>query len=347
MDTTRGYLEVAASMFDQAKEGSALRLATEAVAISAMANEPRQKHLRHLAARLYGRALAATQRAIKNPKEATSDATLLSILLFALYESISSSDHSMPAWTKHIGGAVAIVKARGVEQFENPQSLSLFRCVRAQMLANAVQQHKPIDDFPGPKGWLSDLPDDTTGAFKILECSIALPYFVSNAKSLIDREKTDESIKEVTKLLEQALETQQAFRNWELYMPSKWAPRSTASVSCTIDQDQIEDMEAWPGPMHTYEDVNVSSIRNNNRVNQMLCSSIVIDTLRWLDPAGYTSDERYDNAKNRVQSLVDDICYSVPFHLWGQVLGDNTGSEEYNRTGRQSTLHAAVHSKLT
>lgn len=340
-DTTRGYLEVAASMFDQAKHGSALRLATEAVAISAMANGARRKELTQLAARLYGRALAATQKAIQDPKEATSDATLLSILLFALYESITSSDHSNPAYAKHVEGAIAIVKARGVKQFDNPQSLSLFRSVRAQMLANAVQQHKPVDDFPGPKGWLSDLPDIETDAAKLLECSIALPGFVSNAKYSLQQHRTAASTKDIEKLLNQGLSFQQTLRKWELYMPSKWTYQSTPGVTCTVDQETVDDMEAWPGPMHTYEDINIASIRNNNRVNQMLCSSIVMNALRWLDPTTYVNDERYTTAKNRVQGLVDDVCYSVPFHFWGQVLGDKTGLKEHNRTGKHLKLQTS------
>ena len=108
-----------------------------------------------------------------------SDATLLSILLFALYESITSSEHSVSAWARHIEGAVAIVKARGVKQFDDPQSLLLFRAVRTQMLTNAVQQRRAVDNFPGPKGWLSDLPDDESGALTVLEFSIALPNLLS------------------------------------------------------------------------------------------------------------------------------------------------------------------------
>lgn len=110
-------------MFDHAEQDSPVHLATEAVAIAVMANRPGQRHLAQLAARLYGKALAAAQQAMQDPRHATSDTTLLTILLFWLYESITYSDHSKSAWTEHIDGAVAIVKARGVKQFQNSQSL--------------------------------------------------------------------------------------------------------------------------------------------------------------------------------------------------------------------------------
>lgn len=333
VDTTRGYLEVAASMYEEAKEGSALRLATEAVAISAMANEPRREDLTQHAAKHYGQALVATQVAIQDPEEATSDATLLSILLCGLYESITSSDHSMPAWTKHIDGAVAIVKERGVKQFESPRSLSLFRAVRAQMLANAVQQHKAIDDFPGPNGWLSDLSDHQLDSSQSPERSIESFKFTSNGKVLFEREKTAESKEEITRLLEQASTTQQALRDWEPYMPQKWAHRSTAYAPHTTHEGPIEEAEAWPGPIHIYEDVNVSSLRNNNRVNQMLCSSFIMEALKWLDGTRYTNDPRYHTAKYRVQTLVDDVCYSVPFHLLDHIRSDSE-TKDYNKTSK-------------
>lgn len=338
-DAARGFLEVAVPMFDRAKEDSPLYLATAAVAISVIANWPGRKHLAQLAARLYGRALSVTQKAIQDPKHSTSDATLLTVLLFSLYESITSTDHSVTAWAKHIDGAVAIAKVRGVKQFEHPQSLLLFRAVRTQMLTNAVQQQKAIEDFPGPKGWLSDMESDQSAAFNLMEFSISLPNLLSKAQVLLARGKSTENSAEVEALLEEAQEAQHALRNWEVYMPVEWAHRSVARFSGLIDPEKVEQAEVWPGPMHKYKDVHVSSIRNNSRVNEMLCSYVVIDALKWLHPEDHTHDERYCWAKNRVQTLVDEICYSVPFHLWGQDLGKKVRPDGQDQAGKNAIGH--------
>lgn len=74
--------------------------------------------------------------------------------------------------------------------------------------------------------------------------------------------------------------------------------------------------------MHLYENVKISIIRNNNRVSQLLCSSVVIDCLKWLDPEGLTEERRYRAAAYRVQYLVDDIAASVPFHLGYRLAGE-------------------------
>ena len=239
----------------------------------------------------------------------------------------------MSAWASHIEGAVALCRARGVKQFEGPQSLLLFRAVRTHMLVNAVQQRKAIVDFPDPKGWLGDIEGDQSEAFNLVEFSIRLPNILSQAKPLLAMDKTAEATVQVAELLDQALEVQKALLNWERYMPLQWAYKSAANVSGTVDPDNVDSMDAWPGPMHMYGDVHISGIRNNNRVSQILCSSVVIDALKWLDPDHFATDERFLLSRNRVQSLMDDICYSVPFHLWGQDLGEKVRPEGQLRVG--------------
>lgn len=50
---------------------------------------------------------------------------------------MNALEGSNKAWQNHVDGVTAIVKSRGPEQMENPQSLALFRAVRMQM----VRQH--------------------------------------------------------------------------------------------------------------------------------------------------------------------------------------------------------------
>ena len=43
-------------------------------------------------------------------------------------------NRSVKAWASHVEGAAAILATRGRAQFNTPQSLSLFRAVRTQMV---------------------------------------------------------------------------------------------------------------------------------------------------------------------------------------------------------------------
>ena len=334
-ETTRGFFEVAESMFDRAEQDSPVRLATQAVAIVVAAKRPGQVYLAQLAARVYGKALAATQQAMQEPVDATSDTTLLTILLFSLYESITSSDHSKSAWNKHIDGAVAIVKARGVEQFKNPESLSLFRAVRTQMITNAVQQRKTIEDFPGPKGWLSDMDDDQPAAFNLLAVSIALPNLFSKAQVLLAQERTSESTVEVESLLQEAQKLQHALVEWEVHMPAEGTNRLGNNSVGLIEPHIIEQKEGWSRSVRACDHINISSVWNNHRINMMLCSSVVVDALRWLNPEGYLEDGRCCEAKSRVQSLFDDICYSDTSNLEDQEIEGNPTADAISSAGKK------------
>ena len=150
---------LAASVFDSAQDGSLLSLATEAVASALMARSTGFQHPTEHAARSYGKALAVTQKAMQNPAHATNDETLLAILLLALYESIANTHQSMAAWNKHVEGAIAIVRARDMQQLAKLDSVSLFRTVRTRMLTSALEHrqaltgHLPIVDQPYSAKW--------------------------------------------------------------------------------------------------------------------------------------------------------------------------------------------------
>lgn len=135
-DSLRGYVEVLGPMYINAKCDSLLHQATQALALASLSNGRKSPLLRVEARKIYGNALREVGLAIKDPQAARSDEVLMSIMLFSLYEAITSTDESRTVWTRHINGAVTLVKLRGEEQLKNPTSLHLFRAVRASMVCS-------------------------------------------------------------------------------------------------------------------------------------------------------------------------------------------------------------------
>jgi hypothetical protein len=135
-DSLRGYVEVLGPMYIKAKSDSLLHQATQALALASLSNGRKSPLLRVEARKIYGNALREVGMAIKDPQAARSDEVLMSIMLFSLYEAITSTDESRTVWTRHINGAVTLVKLRGEEQLKNPTSLHLFRAVRASMVCS-------------------------------------------------------------------------------------------------------------------------------------------------------------------------------------------------------------------
>lgn len=116
-------------------------------------------------------------------------------------------------------------------------------------------------------------------------------------------------------LLREAYDLQNELYRWDMNMPAQFGYKSVMHVTAVPRDENVKATELWPGPVHDYRDVHTASIRNNNRVSQLLCSNVVIGALRWLDPENYMEDRRYRAAAYRVQYLVDDIAASVPFNL--------------------------------
>ncbi|KAK4614127.1 hypothetical protein CLAFUW4_08836 [Fulvia fulva] len=132
------FLEALRPFLAETSEASPLKIATQAVSLSTMAKQSCHQHLLPQAQNQYTRALHALQEDLKNPHLTLSDATLLTVLTFALYESncqCTSPQQSMAAWAKHIDGAITLLKSRGLEQLNESSSYRMFRAIRGQILA--------------------------------------------------------------------------------------------------------------------------------------------------------------------------------------------------------------------
>jgi len=135
-DSLRGYLEILGPMYVKSRSNSLLHKATHALSLASLSNGRKSPLLRLEARRLYGQALREVGSAIQDPVAARSDEVLMAIMLFSLYEAITSTDDSRTVWTRHVNGAVTLVKLRGEKQLENATSLHLFRAVRASMVSS-------------------------------------------------------------------------------------------------------------------------------------------------------------------------------------------------------------------
>ncbi|KAJ6005300.1 hypothetical protein N7451_003244 [Penicillium sp. IBT 35674x] len=91
--------------------------------------------------KLYSQAVSALQRLFDDPIHATSDATLTTVILLALYETVTfqtrEDQGSLPLTSTsltHIEGAIAILESRGQEQFTYERGGHLLGQVSTRML---------------------------------------------------------------------------------------------------------------------------------------------------------------------------------------------------------------------
>jgi len=317
----RGYLEVLYPIYQNAPSGSLVHQATQAVALASLSNGFKTRILRLEAQKLYGRALLEVGEAIKDPVKARSDELLISILLFSLYEAITSSQDSRAAWTHHISGAVQLVKLRGEEQLKNPVSLHLFRAVRSSMLTSSIVQGKSIDDFPAPGGWNCDDDGDLNAANRLTLICLRLPNVKRYAQDLLAQEKTPKVVHEMMSLIRTAKDIDSQLEHWALTVPEEWEYHTIEY--CREEPKNLYTSQYWRGPIHEYYDMNVANIINDYRVSRIFCQAVILGCISALPVEAKTAatDRVSAHATYLTQQMVDDFSSSIPYLLGYKIQG--------------------------
>jgi hypothetical protein len=78
----------------------------------------------------YVTALRSTHKAIRCPKTAVGEATILSTMLLDLFEKITNNEFKdVDSWANHINGAFALAKLRGLDIYERCYDVGLRVCL--------------------------------------------------------------------------------------------------------------------------------------------------------------------------------------------------------------------------
>jgi Fungal specific transcription factor domain len=91
--TMRGYLDFVIPLLKQREPSQGLLLAFSAVSLAALGTRPNSKALLPKADLWYLNALKEINSALRDPKMASSDSTLVSVMLMASFEVRTSADY--------------------------------------------------------------------------------------------------------------------------------------------------------------------------------------------------------------------------------------------------------------
>ncbi|OAL44944.1 hypothetical protein IQ07DRAFT_226816 [Pyrenochaeta sp. DS3sAY3a] len=328
-ESTRGYLEYLVPLYNRARPSSVLHLATTAVAMAVCGQYPGRQELLRDAVSTYGKALTKLNDDLKDPVMSKSDETVLAILMFSLYEvsrlvasarssTIMSTDDTIAAWGNHVDGAVALTKLRGTDQFNDPMSHAIFRAVRTMMITSCVQRSKPVDDFPGTKGWVGhgDISEENAANRLTLIC-IDLPNLRARANLLTTTLYDEAKESEAKQIMDFAQMVDGNLEEWYRTLPPEWKHRIIGVASDPIGPDDIALAERWPGEQHVYHDVPLASIINDYRVCRIFCRRVIMGCVTWLSLGSYVGNNSavYDKSVYVIQQMVDEISACIPFHM--------------------------------
>jgi hypothetical protein len=116
-----------------------------AVGLAGLSTLTRCPTMMDWARRSYGTALCLTNYALKNPKEAIKDSTMLSVLILGMYEMMTGrSPQTVRAWQEHINGAAALAKVRGTSQFHTPGGIRMFLMLCRTVMISCLHRDVPM-----------------------------------------------------------------------------------------------------------------------------------------------------------------------------------------------------------
>lgn len=135
------YSQVLPSLYRQDSPFSALPKIIDAIGLAGIANMKHAPELMVAAGQKYARVLRSITATIQDSKEASTDQTLMAVLLLGMFEIITCSNpESMRSWANHVSGATAIARLRGTDQLRTPIGRNIFSSLRVQILTDCLQR---------------------------------------------------------------------------------------------------------------------------------------------------------------------------------------------------------------
>ncbi|KAI9702219.1 MAG: hypothetical protein M1820_006301 [Bogoriella megaspora] len=275
-----------------------LKLAIQAVSLAYLWHQVYSEESLALARKKYMSALKALRADLKDSKQATKDVTLLVSLLLDLFEKITGSEaqNSMP-WSSHVNGALALVKFRGLETFQDSSQFSLLTRINQNYMATCMATASVPDEWTKIRNFLGDRSNDQRPTRRLSDLMVRYADL---------RSQLDTGLLSNEDAIEACVGLDSNLQALELDLPQSWQHQTTL-----IDHtsDNILDLH-----YDTYLHRNICQAVNFRRLIRILLNETVIDryTILSLDSE---SAELLQIAQANIEEISSAICASVPQYV--------------------------------
>lgn len=148
------YSHVMPTVYRQDSSFSALPKIIEAIGLAAISNVKQAPGLMVVAGQKYAKVLRAITASVQDSKEASTDQTLIAVMLLGLFEVLHhlrgssfsvltiaqnvtcSNPESMRSWVNHVNGATAIARLRGTDQLRTKVGRKIFENLLLQIVSH-------------------------------------------------------------------------------------------------------------------------------------------------------------------------------------------------------------------
>ena len=291
--------DVLESLYQQSSPDEPLSASVDAVSLAFHSCQVNSTQALRVSRERYLSALPLMNSALRTPESATSDATLLAILLLDLYEKITNNNpRSISSWMSHINGALALVDLRKEPLFQDYTGLRLSSRLSTNLVISCVSANSPVP--PALVKLRSDLePFLNQGDPKWRISGLAVKY--ANLKGAIQ-----DGCLHSSEIVARATDLDKEFLLLAQHMPPNWL----------YDTTYLEESSERVFEMHydTYPDHIVTQGWNVLRIMRVLLNDIVRS--EYASPSmkavNQAPDRNYFILTSRIDDIAKEICATTP-----------------------------------
>ena len=276
-----------------------LTLAIEAVSLAYIWHQVYSEAALATARSKYVTALCMTNKALRSSKEVIKDTTLMASLLLDLFEKITDSEpRNNKSWTSHVNGALALVKFRGIERFQDPSEFTILVRLSTHYIVSCVasgsQIHDilhAIQDYIGTRRSLQD---------PMLRLSNMMVKYADLRREVGEGTLSDEVYIELSTELDGQIQA------LDLELPPSWQFSSTF-------MDHVSD-RVFNLHFDSYSNPKACQARNTLRVIRILLNESLIEHY-LASPTTENVLALVGAAKENVIKMTSEVCACVPQYV--------------------------------
>lgn len=319
---THGYLDFLTDVFKRDTLDEGLVSSMKAVGLAGFAHSTHSPYLIKNARYEYVRAIRHTNAALRDPTAVKKDATLLTIIILGIFESITGgSIRSLRDWVAHVMGAADVIKVRGHEGIKSISGRRMLLQVISNLLISCIQKAEPVPDQIAEliyaaietirtKDLVNDIQSNiqsNDSAFIVLECMLR---FAKLRSDVVHCREIDPLV-----IYTHCMELDTILENLANNHPEHWRIR-------TVFTNAAPEF-IYNGRYHINTDYIVSQSWNALRIIRFMLNEIVRDLLNpGATPTvpvhtaltGPEFDAQRLKSIATMYAVQEDILYSVPQH---------------------------------
>jgi hypothetical protein len=311
-------------LYNSVSPDSPLRYATAAVAVAITDFWRKLAYFSGSSRKQWARAVAATREAIFDPSLCQSDELLAAIFMLDFYEGLNRRyNHTSEDPELHQKAAMAIIYARGDDNFSSDISRRLFATMKSKHVYSHLQSRRRVDPddelLVGMPAELSHWP-----AARLDPIVVELTNLLADMDTYWSRKAMDDTHSQdgdnnvdtssAEDLLQRCYIVDGQLNDWRQNVPKSWQPFRIQ------DQEEIHysirAVGLYNGLCDVYSSHTVAQMMNFWRTMKISVLRL-IKHLSWQVGPQFMLDHVPMDADldEEIQNHADDICACVPFHL--------------------------------